>query len=100
MYYNAVYNKLYDRFMKFIFPKIIHNVYIKYYQLTLLMNRNLKVATLGVILAAALAFGIVATTGIVTTGNLVAPVHAQGNMSGGGGNATGGNMTGGGNMTK
>jgi hypothetical protein len=84
--------------MKFIFPKIIHNLYIKYYQLTLLMNRNLKVATLGVILAAALAFGIVATTGIVTTGNLVGPVHAQappaagGNMSGGG-NATGGNMT-------
>ena len=84
--------------MKFISPKIIHNVYIKYYQLCLLMNRNLKVATLGVILAAALAFGIVATTGIVTTGNLVAPVHAQappasgGNMTGGG-NATGGNMT-------
>jgi hypothetical protein len=97
-----VYNKLYDSFVKFIFPKIIHNLYIKYYQLTLLMNRNLKVATFGVILAAALAFGIVATTGLVTTGNLVAPVHAQappaappanggGNMSGG--NATGGNMT-------
>lgn len=87
--------------MKFIFPKIIHNLYIKYYQLTLLMNRNLKVATFGVILAAALAFGIVATTGIVTTGNLVGPVHAQappaaGNMSGG----AGGNMTGGGNATK
>jgi hypothetical protein len=83
--------------MKFILPKIIHNLYIKYYQLSLLMNRNLKVATLGVILAAVLAFGIVATTGIVTTGNLVAPVHAQappaagGNMSAG--NATGGNMT-------
>lgn len=57
------------------------------------MNRNLKVATLSVILAAVLAFGIVATTG-----NLIAPVHAQGNMSAGGGNATGGNMTGG-NMT-
>jgi len=65
------------------------------------MNRNLKVATLGVILAAALAFGIVATTGIVTTGNLVAPVHAQAPPPPpGGGNATGGNMTGGGNMTK
>jgi hypothetical protein len=85
--------------MKFIFPKIIHNLYIKYYHLSLLMNRNLKVATLGVILAAVLAFGIVATTGIITTGNLVAPVHAQappaagGNMSGG----AGGNMT---NATK
>jgi hypothetical protein len=84
--------------MKIILPKIIHNLYIKYYQLTLLMNRNLKVATFGVILAAALAFGIVATTGIVTpTANLGSPVHAQappaaGNMSGGG-NATGGNMT-------
>jgi len=87
--------------MKFVSPKIIHNAYIKCYQLNVLMNRNLKVATLGVILAAALAFGIVATVGIVTTGNLVAPVHAQGNMSGGGGNATsGGNMTGGGNATK
>ena len=86
--------------MKFVSPIIIHNAYIKCYQLHVLMNRNLKVATLGVILAAALAFGIVATVGIVTTGNLVAPVHAQGNMSGGGGNATsGGNMTGG-NMTK
>jgi hypothetical protein len=86
--------------MKFVSPKIIHNAYIKCYHLNVLMNRNLKVATLGVILAAALAFGIVATIGIVTTGNLVAPVHAQGNMSGGGGNATsGGNMTGG-NMTK
>lgn len=66
---------------------------------TVLMNRNLKVATLGVILAAALAFGIVATVGIVTTGNLVAPVHAQAPPAPGGGNMTGGNMTGG-NMTK
>jgi hypothetical protein len=87
--------------MKFVSPKIIHNAYIKCHQLNVLMNRNLKVATLGVILAAALAFGIVATVGIVTTGNLVAPVHAQGNMSNAtsGGNMTGGNMTGG-NMTK
>ena len=86
--------------MKFTSPKIIHNAYIKYYQLHVLMNRNLKVATLGVILAAALAFGIVATVGIVTTGNLVAPVHAQAPPAAPGGNATGGNMTGGGNMTK
>lgn len=85
--------------MKFISQKIIHNLYIKYYRLCLLMNRNLKIASLGVILAAALAFGIVATTGIVTTGNLVAPVHAQGNMSAGGNATGGGNMTGGGNST-
>jgi hypothetical protein len=88
--------------MKFNSPKIIHNAYIKCYRLNVLMNKNLKIATLGVILGAVLAFGIVATVGIVTTGNLVAPVHAQGNATGGnatGGNMTGGNMTGG-NMTK
>jgi hypothetical protein len=84
--------------VEIIFPKIIHNLYIKYYHLTLLMNRNLKVATLGLILAAVLAFGIVATTGIVTTGNLVAPVHAQAPPPPPPSNATGGNMTG--NMTK
>ena len=85
--------------MKFDSPKIIQNAYIKCYRLNVLMNTNLKIAAMGVILAAVLAFGIVATVGIVTTGNLVAPAHAQGNMSAGGGNATGGNMTGG-NMTK
>jgi hypothetical protein len=89
--------------MKFNSPKIIHNAYIKCYRVKVLMNKNLKIATLGVILGAVLAFGIVATVGIVTTGNLVTPVHAQGNMSAGGnetgGNMTGGNMTGG-NMTK
>ena len=87
--------------MKFNSPKIIHNAYIKCYRLNVLMNKNLKIGTLGVILAAVLAFGIVATVGIVTIGSLVAPVHAQapagGNMTGG--NMTGGNMTGG-NATK
>ena len=92
--------------MKFDSPKIIQNAYIKCYRLNVLMNTNLKIATLGVILAAVLAFGIVATVGIMTTGNLVAPVHAQGKLIAGaklanatGGNMTGGNMTGG-NMTK
>jgi hypothetical protein len=66
------------------------------------MNRNLKFAAVGVIIAAVMAFGVVATIGFI------APAHAQGNMTAGGnatgGNMTGGNMTGGnmtgGNMTK
>ena len=86
--------------MKFNSPKIIQNAYIKCYRLNVLMNKNLKIATLGVILGAVLAFGIVATVGIVTTGNLVAPVHAQAPAGEhAGGNTTGGNMTGG-NATK